>query len=223
MLAAAGLPVSDDELDRQVEQFPLVVLAYDDGELQGLLLGSLERIGGTPSILWGAGAARRNKLAPHDVARDDGRTVASRRDLVPRRGRARRDAAAQAERVHVVADVREHRAPTRLYAERRRPRVGSPARQAIRFRQQFRRPDVPRSRSRAASRRACRSSMRVRSRPQVEPRSSRSSASSKQRGARRSSRSGGPSPRSLRPGTTSPRPDVRRVPRRAGRAGRRGS
>ncbi|MET1001842.1 MAG: hypothetical protein ABWZ15_08535 [Acidimicrobiia bacterium] len=64
MLAAAGLPVSDDELDRQVEQFPLVVLAYDNGELQGLLLGSLERIGGTPSILWGAGAARRNKLAP---------------------------------------------------------------------------------------------------------------------------------------------------------------
>jgi hypothetical protein len=64
MLAVAGLPVSDDELDRQVEQFPLVVLAYDNGELQGLLLGSLERIGGTPSILWGAGAARRNKLAP---------------------------------------------------------------------------------------------------------------------------------------------------------------
>ena len=64
LLAAVGLPVTDDELDRQVEQFPLVVLAHHDGELQGLLLGSLERIGGTPSILWGAGVARKNKLAP---------------------------------------------------------------------------------------------------------------------------------------------------------------
>ena len=67
---SAGLPVSDDELDRQVEQFPLVVLAYDDGELQGLLLGSLERIGGTPSILWGAGVARQEQArAPRRCAR----------------------------------------------------------------------------------------------------------------------------------------------------------
>src|ERR1700741_4793288 len=64
LLAAVGLPVTDDELDRQVEQFPLVVLAQHEGEVQGLLLGSLERIGGTPSILWGAGVARKNKLAP---------------------------------------------------------------------------------------------------------------------------------------------------------------
>jgi hypothetical protein len=63
LLVAAGLPVTDADLDHQVEQFPLVVLAYEDDELQGVLLGSLERIGGTPSILWGAGVARRNKLA----------------------------------------------------------------------------------------------------------------------------------------------------------------
>ena len=58
-----GFPSSDSELDQQVEQFPLVVLAYRDDELQGVLLGSLERIGGTPSILWGAGVARKNKEA----------------------------------------------------------------------------------------------------------------------------------------------------------------
>ena len=55
LLLAAGLPISDAELDRQVEQFPLVVLAYTEDDLQGVMLGSLERIGGTPSILWGAG------------------------------------------------------------------------------------------------------------------------------------------------------------------------
>jgi hypothetical protein len=64
LLAACGLAVTDDELDRQVEQFPLAVCAHLDGELQGIMLGSLERIGGTPSILWGAGVARKTKQAP---------------------------------------------------------------------------------------------------------------------------------------------------------------
>jgi hypothetical protein len=63
ILAAAGLPVADDELDRQVEQFPLVVIASLDGVVQGFMLGSLERIGGTPSILWGVGGARKGKHA----------------------------------------------------------------------------------------------------------------------------------------------------------------
>jgi hypothetical protein len=63
LLAANGLPVTDEELDRQVEQFPLVVLATLDGEISGFMLGSLERIGGTPSILWGVGAARRGRNA----------------------------------------------------------------------------------------------------------------------------------------------------------------
>jgi hypothetical protein len=64
LLAANGLPISDDELDRQVESFPLIVVATLDGELQGFMLGSLERIGGTPAILWGMGAARKGKNAP---------------------------------------------------------------------------------------------------------------------------------------------------------------
>jgi hypothetical protein len=63
LLAASGLPVSDEELDRQVEQFPLVVIATLDDETQGFMLGSLERIGGTPSILWGVGVARKGKNA----------------------------------------------------------------------------------------------------------------------------------------------------------------
>jgi hypothetical protein len=64
LLVSNGLPISDEELDRQVEAFPLVVLAAEDGELQGAMLGSLERIGGTPAILWGMGAVRKGKLAP---------------------------------------------------------------------------------------------------------------------------------------------------------------
>ena len=63
LLAGAGLPVADEELDHQVEQFPLAVLAHLDGELHGMMLGSLERIGGTPAILWGAGVARKGKNA----------------------------------------------------------------------------------------------------------------------------------------------------------------
>jgi hypothetical protein len=63
LLAANGLPVSDEELDRQVEQFPLVVVAELDDEVMGFMLGSLERIGGTPSILWGVGAARKGRNA----------------------------------------------------------------------------------------------------------------------------------------------------------------
>lgn len=64
LLHAAGLPITDDELDRQVEQFPLASVATLDGEPQAFLLGSLERIGGTPSILWGLGTARRGRNAP---------------------------------------------------------------------------------------------------------------------------------------------------------------
>jgi hypothetical protein len=63
ILVSHGLSISDEELDRQVESFPLIVVTFEDGELQGMMLGSLERIGGTPAILWGMGAARKGKLA----------------------------------------------------------------------------------------------------------------------------------------------------------------
>src|SRR4051812_16663990 len=64
LLASNGLPLSDEQLDVQVESFPLAIVASLDGDFQGLMLGSLERIGGTPSILWGLGATRKGKNAP---------------------------------------------------------------------------------------------------------------------------------------------------------------
>jgi hypothetical protein len=67
LLHAAGVPIGDAELDQQVEPFPLVVLAFTEDQLEGALLGSLERIGGTPSILWGAGVARKSKDAPNTL------------------------------------------------------------------------------------------------------------------------------------------------------------
>lgn len=63
LLATVGLPLSDEHLDRHVEQFPLVTLTKADDDMHGFLFGSLERIGGTPCILWGLGAIRRGKQA----------------------------------------------------------------------------------------------------------------------------------------------------------------
>jgi hypothetical protein len=64
LLASSGSGVSDTDLDRQVESMPLVVLATEQDELLAFLFGSLERIGGTPSILWSLGATRNLKQAP---------------------------------------------------------------------------------------------------------------------------------------------------------------
>ncbi len=61
--AGVGLPLAEEQLDHHVEQFPLVAISSDDTELQGFLFGSLERIGGTPCILWGLGAIRKGRNA----------------------------------------------------------------------------------------------------------------------------------------------------------------
>ena len=58
-----GLPIDDQALDHHVEQFPLVALCIEDDEVHGFLFGSLERIGGTPCILWGLGATKRGRTA----------------------------------------------------------------------------------------------------------------------------------------------------------------
>jgi len=58
-----GLPLEDQLLDLHVEQFPLVALVVEQDELHGFLFGSLERIGGTPCILWGLGATRKGRTA----------------------------------------------------------------------------------------------------------------------------------------------------------------
>ncbi len=62
LLVSVGLDLGD-VLDHQIESFPLVVLGSSEGELAGFLFGSLERVGGTPCILWGLGAARRGRKA----------------------------------------------------------------------------------------------------------------------------------------------------------------
>jgi hypothetical protein len=57
----AGVIADGTAIEAQVEQYPLVVLATVDDELVGYLFGSLERIGGTPSILWALGCQRKVK------------------------------------------------------------------------------------------------------------------------------------------------------------------
>ena len=63
LVSGLGLPLEDEQLDTHVEQFPLVAVVEIEGEIQGFLFGSLERIGGTPCILWGLGGVRRGKNA----------------------------------------------------------------------------------------------------------------------------------------------------------------
>lgn len=63
LLASVGLTGLDGELEAHVESFPLVVLANADDGRHGFLFGSLERVGGTPCILWGLGAARKGRQA----------------------------------------------------------------------------------------------------------------------------------------------------------------
>jgi len=61
LLSSVGLDGMDHELEAHVETFPLVVLAVEDAGNHGFLFGSLERVGGTPCILWGLGAVRRGR------------------------------------------------------------------------------------------------------------------------------------------------------------------
>jgi hypothetical protein len=63
LLTAIGLPLKEEQLVQHVEQFPLIAVSSADDDLHGFLFGSLERIGGTPCILWGLGAIRRGKQA----------------------------------------------------------------------------------------------------------------------------------------------------------------
>jgi hypothetical protein len=64
LLSSVGLAVGDAVLDEHVMAYPLVVLTTDDAGLAGFMFGSLERIGGTPAILWGLGAARKKAAQP---------------------------------------------------------------------------------------------------------------------------------------------------------------
>lgn len=69
LLTKTELGIDDAELDFQVETFPLVVTSQtDDGAFDGFLFGSLERIGGTPCILWGLGSALPGRSAKKILA-----------------------------------------------------------------------------------------------------------------------------------------------------------
>src|SRR3954453_19653396 len=53
----------DTQLEGHVETFPLIIVASEDDDVHGFMFGSLERVGGTPCILWGLGAARKGRQA----------------------------------------------------------------------------------------------------------------------------------------------------------------
>ena len=63
LVSGLGLPLEDEQLDTHVEQFPLVAVVENEGEIQGFLFGSLERIGGTPCTLWGLGGGKKGRNA----------------------------------------------------------------------------------------------------------------------------------------------------------------
>ena len=66
VLRKAGSPLPDKTIDEQVERFSRVTMVVDEDEVHGFLFGSLERIGGTPCVLWGLGAtdAANGEAAP---------------------------------------------------------------------------------------------------------------------------------------------------------------
>jgi hypothetical protein len=63
LMNMVGLSGMDTQLEGHVEAFPLIVLATEDEEIHGFMFGSLERVGGTPCILWGLGATRKGRQA----------------------------------------------------------------------------------------------------------------------------------------------------------------
>ena len=67
VLRNSGGQCDDSALEEQIENFTLVALATEEEEMVGFLFGSLERIGGTPCVLWGMGATRKGKQAPATV------------------------------------------------------------------------------------------------------------------------------------------------------------
>jgi hypothetical protein len=60
VLRKAGSPLPDSTIDDQVERFSRVTMVMAEDEIHAFLFGSLERIGGTPCVLWGLGATDAN-------------------------------------------------------------------------------------------------------------------------------------------------------------------
>ena len=72
-LTDPGCPSIRRELDRQVEPFPLAVLAYREDELQGILLVRSNGSAARRSILWGAGVAQKEQGRRRHAEADDER------------------------------------------------------------------------------------------------------------------------------------------------------
>ena len=185
LLLAAGLPVSDAELDHQVEQFPLVVLATTTTSSRASCSARSS----------GSAARRRSSGAPASPGGTRKRRTTlrlmtselSRRAAIsfPDEDVRRRGPGAPPERLHAAADVRERRAPARATRRTARTGRGVAGSRSASVSRPLRRPDVPRRGQgpQAAVRPGARRQRR--SRRRVERRSSRSSASSTRARARR--------------------------------------
>lgn len=64
VLRKAGSPLPETTIDDQVERFSRVTMVMDEDEIHGFLFGSLERIGGTPCVLWGLGTTVADQPRP---------------------------------------------------------------------------------------------------------------------------------------------------------------
>ena len=64
VLRKAGSPLPESTIDDQVERFSRVTMVMGEDEIHGFLFGSLERIGGTPCVLWGLGTATVDQPRP---------------------------------------------------------------------------------------------------------------------------------------------------------------
>jgi hypothetical protein len=64
VLRKAGSPLPETTIDDQVERFSRVTMVMNEEEIHGFLFGSLERIGGTPCVLWGLGATTTTEPRP---------------------------------------------------------------------------------------------------------------------------------------------------------------
>lgn len=66
-LAASTVGWEAGMLSKEAEEWVLVSQAYEDEKLQGFLLTTLERIGGTPALVIGLGSVARTDVAPEIV------------------------------------------------------------------------------------------------------------------------------------------------------------
>ena len=86
LVSGLGLPLQDEQLDTPRRAVPAGGQSSAiEGEIQGFLFGSLERIGGTPCILWGLGGVRRGRTPDRASTASSPSCTAGRRSRSPTR------------------------------------------------------------------------------------------------------------------------------------------